>query len=383
MASNRRSLILRRPSARGRGCGLGWLCAPAFSLIELLVVVGIIILLLAILLPALSSVKIQSYRTKTTAELKGISTSCEAYQSMFGFYPGPIREIDVAKTDFNATASAGPPIAQTVLSGTQNMAYGLLGTLTTTAGTAGNGIANVTLTNAATGGTYGMNVYGANSATGPVDLGNANKQYAQFYSPKTGDYQPVPTGGGDPNLLPTLWDQFADPLPILYLRRTPNVDGTAVNTQNAAQIWTSTTQSAYLAGTNYEYWNCSTLKSTSGAIFDETNSAKIAATSMKTGTWDGGSPANQLSGPGPYPEGVTAAWSAGGTLWNLNTSYGVGRTTGYGNSAFICTVANTNTAPVAGANWSLAPATGGFMLISAAQSRLYGNTDNIVVMGGQ
>jgi type II secretory pathway pseudopilin PulG len=371
--------------------------ARAFSLIELLVVIGIIILLLAILLPALATAKVQARRADTTAELKGMANACEAYQTMFGFYPGPVREIDVAQTDYNSTATVGPPIAQNLFSGTQNMALGLLGAMTTTVGTAGNGISNVTMWSAVTGAAYATPTYlvGTASATGPVDMGNGNKQYGAFYAPKTADYQKVPTGGGDANLLPTLWDHFVDPLPILYFRRTPNVDGMAANMQNSAQKWASgTPNNAYLAGTNYEYWSCTTLKSPSGAVFNEAPSGTAAygTTTMASGVVD---TVGVQHATAPFPEGAVAAWSVGGTMWANNVTYGVGGTTGCGNNAYVCTTSNSGSAPTAGAaltganrststpNWNVAPSQGGFMLISAGQSRLYGNTDNIVVIGGQ
>ncbi|MFQ5429429.1 MAG: prepilin-type N-terminal cleavage/methylation domain-containing protein [Phycisphaerae bacterium] len=53
----------------------------AFTLIELLVVISIILLLVSVLLPSLSSARIQAKRTVTLAHLRGIGIAMTAYQN--------------------------------------------------------------------------------------------------------------------------------------------------------------------------------------------------------------------------------------------------------------------------------------------------------------
>lgn len=58
-----------------------------FTLVELLIVVGIIVLLATILLPMVIRVQLQARRTAMAADLQVISQALEAYRSDFGDYP--------------------------------------------------------------------------------------------------------------------------------------------------------------------------------------------------------------------------------------------------------------------------------------------------------
>ncbi len=60
---------------------------PAFSLAELLVVVGIIALLIAIILPPLQLARQKAMKTKCSVQLQHVGRALEAAHSEFGFYP--------------------------------------------------------------------------------------------------------------------------------------------------------------------------------------------------------------------------------------------------------------------------------------------------------
>ncbi len=60
----------------------------AFSLVELLVVIAILALLVGILLPSLSAIRDQGYRTKSLAAITALSNGCLQYKSDNKYYPG-------------------------------------------------------------------------------------------------------------------------------------------------------------------------------------------------------------------------------------------------------------------------------------------------------
>ena len=68
-----------RPPVGGRG----------FTLVELLVVIGIILLLVGILLPVTLSVIRKGQRSRTQADLQALSAALEAYKTDFYSYPRP------------------------------------------------------------------------------------------------------------------------------------------------------------------------------------------------------------------------------------------------------------------------------------------------------
>jgi prepilin-type N-terminal cleavage/methylation domain-containing protein len=66
-----------------------------FTLVELLVVIGIILILIGLLFPAISAVQKQARASATKQEMSRIQSACNAYYLDFRAYPGPLSESQV------------------------------------------------------------------------------------------------------------------------------------------------------------------------------------------------------------------------------------------------------------------------------------------------
>lgn len=107
---------------------------PAFTLLELLVVMGIIVLLAAILVPIVSQVRTRAYVAATEAQMRRIMAACQMYYADFKAYPGPLSNSqlvgqpnagNVRLTDENA----GPIPFKNQITSSENLVLGLLGAL--------------------------------------------------------------------------------------------------------------------------------------------------------------------------------------------------------------------------------------------------------------
>lgn len=226
------------PRALGRGDSLGRPVVidrphlrAGFTLVEVLTVIGILVILMAILLPVVSSVRRHGQEADTTSELSKIAVACSNYFHDYNAYPGPLADPLIFGFNNSATPATLPlttdgtstPLPQAI-NCSQNLTLGLLGGLRkSTSGP--TSVLDLTLI-----------------PNGPRELSPTNpKQLSAYFDPPqtdlrvaNGQYSSdidnpiVPTGAaagfptkfdnGSGAGIPEILDHFPLQHPIIYLR---------------------------------------------------------------------------------------------------------------------------------------------------------------------
>ena len=215
------------------------LAARAFTLVELLIVIGIIAILISILLPVIAKVRIAARTATTQASITRIAAGMEAYFADFNAYPGPFGNAQLL--------SGGTPPVFTIINhpngtipgagvtSTENVMVGLIGRLKNTAVA---GAAPVLV--------YDWNNLGQGPASlNPLNTKNSgayiNFQARELSSTTTNEratttYLGQWVGGDSP--LPELLDGYSNPQPILCIRANRGNPGIAA-ADNSAQYNTN------------------------------------------------------------------------------------------------------------------------------------------------
>lgn len=187
-----------------------------FTITELLIVIGIIILLIGILLPALGKVNERAKVAETNATMEEFAKACEAFRQEFGFYPGLVPEEILA--------------ADPRLSSTENALLHLMGggirpddPLYDNPPAAPDGTAWETISLGSGANAYEIKINRYFFGRGPRIGG---KEYPPFFSPRGDEIAPAsgqvdPGGAPDTLNLPDLIDAWGQP--IMYVRSVRNV----------------------------------------------------------------------------------------------------------------------------------------------------------------
>lgn len=206
----------------------------AFSLVELLVVIGIIALLAGILFPTIGKVRIAGQEADSKSVLNQIDQACQAYFTDFKAYPGPfsntdlqialqpaVRDGSAAGTTFNAGAATDGAVAGSRITGAENLVLGLCGGLAVDRPT----------------GLY----YFDKSAVGQGPAGfnplrpNRATSYLQTANLSTGRLMDVRNAAIPDSIIPEFMDRFTSPMPFLYLRSR----GTGISTATVQNLVSS------------------------------------------------------------------------------------------------------------------------------------------------
>jgi len=251
-------LIRRRDGRRG------------FTMIELLTVIGIIVILMSILVPVISTIRRMAQNTDTTHLLTKIATACNNYYSEFRSYPGPLPETAVhgynldMSSDTPTKASVGfaaALVAPNIYSGmnmgpaftdvtsTENLVLGLCGGLTVNSVVATGPYFDITLVPR---GPRILNPLAAQQfppylEPGPNDLakdglGNFNSLALMGTNPTA----PPAYAPGGAYAMPEFVDHYSEPHAIIYLRARAGAQA-ACDTPSATGITGSQYYSAELA----------------------------------------------------------------------------------------------------------------------------------------
>lgn len=216
-----------------------------FTLVEILVVIGIITILLSIIIPVVGKIRTAARVAAAQAQLNGLSLAIQSYYQDHSAYPGPLTNDELRLNTFNVVqnVSVNPPtgyetdIATTrrQITGSENLVLGLLGGLALE----GTPAAPRIVYNPSLVGSGANNLNFGQQKRFKAYIEAANLSWREDVNGKTGHFKDG-AGEATDSIIPEIVDTFPAPMPILYLRARKGFQGaTASMTPNNNPVITN------------------------------------------------------------------------------------------------------------------------------------------------
>jgi len=183
--------------------------SAGFTLVELMVVIGILVVLMSILIPAIAGVRKRGYEVRTRALMQKIASACQVYMGDWHSAPGILPESQLYQSGGNVNLA---------VTSTENLTLSLLGGLTTTdyKNFTFNASSSTPLT---TNGPLGLNQADPKRYNSYIDYVSSEMDWVPGNS-NAGNYKALYNGtatDGD-SAIPEFLDGYPDPKPIIYMR---------------------------------------------------------------------------------------------------------------------------------------------------------------------
>jgi len=189
-----------------------------FTLVELLVVIGIIGLLIGLLLPALGKVVQRAKSTQTTGTMQEFAKACDSYFQEFGEYPSAVPD-EVLYAGLTSD-SIPPATGQTPrLTAMENALLALMGgyRLETDADYSTFGGTELTFAATTTTPAFKIRIDSSKMGEGPYKNG---KKYDAFYAPKGREFGKVSGQLNEFVSVPDLVDAWGTPIAFIKQQRS-------------------------------------------------------------------------------------------------------------------------------------------------------------------
>jgi type II secretory pathway pseudopilin PulG len=222
----------------------GFRSAIGFTLVELLVVIGIIVLLIGILLPVVRGIKQSAYAASSGQQIARLTSAIESYYSDHRAYPGPFSN-DQIITGGSGTGAAFPtPIGGERVTMSENAVLGLIGGLKLT--NAGIEYDPERIANRL--GPMSLNAVAPKGGHTYLEVSAAELSLASI--PKNTKPYQSETGGpvATDSQVPEFLDAFPDSLPVLVYRARKGAPGVISNNNSPSAL-------QYDVQQNYGYLN--------------------------------------------------------------------------------------------------------------------------------